>query len=71
MLRFWRNGFSVDNGPLRDFHDPENLEFLEDVRRGLVFAAHRFGVVVVVVMMMMMMMMMIVIGYGYCNESVI
>lgn len=34
VLRFWRNGFSVDNGPLRDFHDPANLEFLDDVRKG-------------------------------------
>ena len=34
VLKLWKNGFSVDNGPLRDFQDEENREFLEAVRRG-------------------------------------
>jgi UBX domain-containing protein 1 len=25
---FWRNGFTVNNGPLRGFDDPENADFL-------------------------------------------
>lgn len=26
---FWRNGFTVNDGPLRRFDDPENAAFLE------------------------------------------
>ena len=33
-LNFWSNGFSVDDGPLRDMNDPENAEFLDSVKRG-------------------------------------
>ncbi|CAB4022702.1 NSFL1 cofactor p47 [Paramuricea clavata] len=33
-LNFWSNGFSVDDGPLRDMNDPENAEFLDAVKRG-------------------------------------
>ncbi|XP_022789045.1 NSFL1 cofactor p47-like [Stylophora pistillata] len=33
-LKFWSNGFSVDNGPLRSFDDPANKQFLDSVRRG-------------------------------------
>jgi len=36
VLKLWRNGFSVDNGPLRDFHDPTNEKFLKDVTSGSV-----------------------------------
>jgi len=25
----WNNGFSVDDGPLRAYDDPENAEFIE------------------------------------------
>eukprot|EP01135_Chromosphaera_perkinsii_P005926 Nk52_evm12s372 gene=Nk52_evmTU12s372 len=35
VLTFWRDGFSVDDGPLRHFDDPANKEFLEDVNRGV------------------------------------
>ncbi|CAI9086840.1 OLC1v1020760C1 [Oldenlandia corymbosa var. corymbosa] len=30
---FWRNGFTVDDGPLRRLDDPENTPFLESIRR--------------------------------------
>lgn len=28
-ITFWRNGFSIDDGPLRRLDDPENTPFLE------------------------------------------
>lgn len=34
VLKMWRNGFSVDDGPLRPYRDPENAEFLSSIRRG-------------------------------------
>ncbi|CAH3045579.1 unnamed protein product [Porites lobata] len=34
QLKFWSNGFSVDDGPLRSFDDPANEPFLSSVRRG-------------------------------------
>ncbi|XP_050356756.1 NSFL1 cofactor p47 [Nymphalis io] len=33
-LRLYREGFSVDGGPLRHYTDPENAEFLSCIRRG-------------------------------------
>jgi hypothetical protein len=33
-LTFWRNGFSVDDGPLRAMDDPANAAFLEALRQG-------------------------------------
>ncbi len=30
-ITFWKNGFSVDDGPLRDPTDPENKAFLSDI----------------------------------------
>ncbi|XP_078174762.1 plant UBX domain-containing protein 3-like [Carex rostrata] len=30
---FWNNGFTVDDGPLRMFDDPENASFLESIKR--------------------------------------
>lgn len=30
---FWRNGFSVNDGPLRRLGDPENAPFLESIRK--------------------------------------
>ncbi|XP_063834358.1 NSFL1 cofactor p47 isoform X2 [Ostrinia nubilalis] len=33
-LRLYREGFTVDNGPLRHYTDPENAEFLNCIRRG-------------------------------------
>ncbi|XP_030483849.2 plant UBX domain-containing protein 4 [Cannabis sativa] len=32
-ITFWRNGFSVDDGPLRRMDDPENSHFLESIRK--------------------------------------
>ncbi|KAL3337669.1 hypothetical protein AABB24_030009 [Solanum stoloniferum] len=29
-ITFWRNGFTVDDGPPRSFDDPENASFVED-----------------------------------------
>ncbi|TPX42883.1 hypothetical protein SeMB42_g04548 [Synchytrium endobioticum] len=34
QLTFWRNGFSIDDGPLRDYNDPENEEFLRAINNG-------------------------------------
>ncbi|XP_078486985.1 NSFL1 cofactor p47-like isoform X1 [Ciona intestinalis] len=34
VLKLWSNGFTVDDGPLRDFNDPENQEFLQSVKKG-------------------------------------
>nr|CAG8461832.1 1195_t:CDS:2 [Entrophospora candida] len=33
-LTFWRNGFSVEDGPLMAYDDPENQEFLKAIRSG-------------------------------------
>ncbi|XP_026316135.1 NSFL1 cofactor p47 [Hyposmocoma kahamanoa] len=33
-LRLYREGFTVDSGPLRHYSDPENAEFLSCIRRG-------------------------------------
>mmetsp|Transcript_1809 Transcript_1809/g.3722 ORF Transcript_1809/g.3722 Transcript_1809/m.3722 type:complete len:275 (-) Transcript_1809:1059-1883(-) len=33
-ITFWQNGFTVDDGPLRNMQDPENAAFLNDVNRG-------------------------------------
>jgi len=33
-IKFWKNGFSIDDGPLRNFSDPENKAFLDAIRRG-------------------------------------
>lgn len=29
VITFWTNGFTIDEGPLRRFDDPENASFLE------------------------------------------
>lgn len=34
LLKVWKRGFSVDNGPLRELNDPDNKEFLEDLFQG-------------------------------------
>ncbi|CAA0825068.1 Plant UBX domain-containing protein 5 [Striga hermonthica] len=31
-ITFWRNGFTVDDGPLRRIDDPENASFIESIR---------------------------------------
>jgi hypothetical protein len=33
-ITFWANGFSVNDGPLRDASDPANAAFLSDINRG-------------------------------------
>lgn len=35
-LRMWRNGFTVDDGPLRRYDDPANAEFMNSVKQGRV-----------------------------------
>jgi UBX domain-containing protein 1 len=32
----WKTGFSLDEGPVRDYQNPENKEFLEYIKRGYV-----------------------------------
>ena len=34
VLKLWKNGFSVDDGPLRDFKADENREFLDSISKG-------------------------------------
>ncbi|OWF54902.1 NSFL1 cofactor p47-like [Mizuhopecten yessoensis] len=34
VLKLWKDGFSVDNGELRDFQSPANKEFLDSVAKG-------------------------------------
>ncbi|XP_066956299.1 uncharacterized protein [Macrobrachium rosenbergii] len=34
LLKMWRTGFTVDDGPLRSYEDPSNAEFLNSIRRG-------------------------------------
>ena len=34
QLKFWSNGFSLDEGPLRMFDDPANREFLNSIEKG-------------------------------------
>ena len=36
VLKMWSNGFSLDDGPLRSFSDPENEEFLSSIKRGAI-----------------------------------
>jgi UBX domain-containing protein 1 len=33
-LKMWRNGFSIDEGELRNYNDPSNSEFLACIQRG-------------------------------------
>lgn len=34
VLKLWKNGFTVNDGPLRSFDDPKNKEFLSSIQRG-------------------------------------
>lgn len=34
VCRLWQNGFSVNEGELREYTDPSNTEFLQSIRRG-------------------------------------
>lgn len=33
-LKLWKEGFSIDDGPIRAYSDPEHKEFLDSIRRG-------------------------------------
>lgn len=32
-IQFWNNGFTVDDGPLRDYDDPANADFIESIKK--------------------------------------
>ena len=34
VLKLWKTGFSLDEGPMRDYQNPANKEFLEYIKRG-------------------------------------
>ncbi|VDL91559.1 unnamed protein product [Schistocephalus solidus] len=34
IVKMWQNGFSLDDGPLRPYSDPESQEFMECIKRG-------------------------------------
>jgi len=36
VLKMWQDGFSVDDGDIRPYQDPENREFLQSVMRGAI-----------------------------------
>eukprot|EP00189_Rhodosorus_marinus_P011272 CAMPEP_0184739408 /NCGR_PEP_ID=MMETSP0315-20130426/2268_1 /TAXON_ID=101924 /ORGANISM="Rhodosorus marinus, Strain UTEX LB 2760" /LENGTH=386 /DNA_ID=CAMNT_0027208177 /DNA_START=171 /DNA_END=1331 /DNA_ORIENTATION=- len=40
-LTFWRDGFTVEDGPFRGYDDPANRRFLEEIERGFVPAELR------------------------------
>nr|XP_018908374.1 PREDICTED: NSFL1 cofactor p47-like [Bemisia tabaci] len=33
-LKLWREGFSIDDGPIREYTNPENQDFLDAIKRG-------------------------------------
>ncbi|XP_046367672.1 NSFL1 cofactor p47-like [Haliotis rufescens] len=34
VLKLWKNGFSMDDGPWRDYNDPANKDFLDSIGKG-------------------------------------
>ena len=34
ILTFWRNGFTIDDGELKVYDNPENEEFLKAIKSG-------------------------------------
>ena len=34
VLKLWKTGFSLDEGPVRDYKNPDNQEFLDYIKRG-------------------------------------
>ena len=44
-ITFYSNGFTVDDGEFRDYEDPINKEFMEDVKKGYLpkELAQKFG----------------------------
>ncbi|KRT82143.1 hypothetical protein AMK59_3770, partial [Oryctes borbonicus] len=43
-MKLWRDGFSINDGPLRHYSDPSNRDFLDSVRRGEIPSELRQGV---------------------------
>jgi len=41
-LTFYKNGFTVDDGPLREFKDPQNKAFLSNINKGYVLFSFLF-----------------------------
>jgi UBX domain-containing protein 1 len=37
VIHLWNNGFSVDDGPLRAYDDPENADFIEVISFYMLF----------------------------------
>ena len=34
VLKLWKDGFSVDDGPLRGYNEAENEQFLNSIKKG-------------------------------------
>jgi len=34
VITFWKNGFTINDGALRSYNDPQNKEFLADIQEG-------------------------------------
>ena len=34
VITFWRQGFTVDEAPLRKYEEPSNAQFLRDIEKG-------------------------------------
>ena len=34
VLKLWRNGFSINDGDIRDYRDPSNQQFLDAIKKG-------------------------------------
>jgi UBX domain-containing protein 1 len=35
-ISFYKNGFTIDDGPLRNYNDPQNASFLSDINKGII-----------------------------------
>lgn len=33
-ITLYRNGFTIDNGPFRDYNDPKNKKFMAELNKG-------------------------------------
>lgn len=43
IITFWKNGFTVNDGPLRSYDDPRNQSFLNDIKEGYIHCAESFA----------------------------
>lgn len=34
MIYLWKNGFSIDDGPLRNYNDPDSVQFFQYINKG-------------------------------------